>query len=34
MIPWEKEIYVAQLIGYIKEQNDKIKERNAKKKPR
>ena len=32
MIPWEKEIYVAQLINYIKEQNDKIKEKHAKKK--
>jgi hypothetical protein len=31
MIPWEKEIYVTQLVSFIKEQNDRIKERNMKK---
>ena len=30
MIPWEKEIYVTQLVSFIKDQNDKIKERNMK----
>jgi len=32
MIPWEKEIYVTQLISFIKEKNEKIKERNAQRK--
>jgi hypothetical protein len=32
MIPWEKEIYVTQLLTYIKEENKKIEERNAKRK--
>jgi len=27
MMPWEREIYVDMLITYIKEQNDKEKER-------
>jgi hypothetical protein len=27
MIPWEREIYVDMLITYIKEENDKAKER-------
>jgi hypothetical protein len=31
MIPWEREIYVAMLIQYIEEENEKIKQRqNAK----
>ena len=31
MIPWEREIYVAMLIQYIEEENEKIKKRqNAK----
>ena len=32
MIPWEKEIYVTQLLAFIKAENEKIKERNAKRK--
>jgi len=32
MIPWEKEIYVTQLLEFIKAENEKIKERNAKRK--
>ena len=27
MIPWEREIYVALLIQYIEEENEKIKQR-------
>ena len=27
MIPWEREIYVDMLINYIKEENEKTKER-------
>jgi hypothetical protein len=27
MMPWEREIYVAMLIQYIEEENQKIKER-------
>jgi hypothetical protein len=27
MLPWEREIYVAMLIHYIEEENDKIKQR-------
>jgi hypothetical protein len=30
MIPWEREIYIAMLIEYIKEENQKIKELNNK----
>jgi len=31
MIPWERDIYVAMLIQYIEEENEKIKQRqNAK----
>jgi hypothetical protein len=29
MLPWERDIYVALLIQYIKEENEKIKQRNA-----
>ena len=29
MIPWEREIYVAFLIEWIKEENDRIKKENA-----
>ena len=25
MLPWEREIYVAMLVDYIKEENDRIK---------
>lgn len=31
MIPWEREIYVALLSNYIKEENMKIQQANAKK---
>jgi hypothetical protein len=27
MIPWERDIYVAMLIQYVEEQNEKIKQR-------
>jgi hypothetical protein len=27
MLPWEREIYVAMLIAYIEEENQKIKEK-------
>jgi hypothetical protein len=27
MIPWERDIYIAMLIQYIEEENQKIKER-------
>jgi len=29
MIPWERDIYVAMLIQFIEEENEKIKQRNA-----
>lgn len=29
MIPWEKEIYVSQLINYIQTENEKIRDRMA-----
>ena len=29
MVPWEREIYVTLLSNYIKEENDKIRLRNA-----
>jgi hypothetical protein len=29
MIPWEKEIYIAQLVGYIQTENEKIRDRMA-----
>jgi len=29
MLPWERDIYVALLIQYITEENEKIKQRNA-----
>ena len=32
MLPWEREIYVDLLVTHIKEENDKIKERNRGKK--
>jgi hypothetical protein len=28
MIPWERDIYVALLIQYIEEENEKIKQKN------
>ena len=30
MIPWERDIYIAMLIQYIEEENQKIKERQKK----
>jgi hypothetical protein len=30
MIPWEREIYIAMLIEYIKEENQRVKELNNK----
>jgi hypothetical protein len=30
MIPWERDIYVAMLIQYIEEENEKIKQRQGK----
>ena len=32
MLPWEREIYVDMLITYIKEENEKEKQRKAKQK--
>jgi len=29
MLPWEREIYVALLVNYINEENEKIKARKA-----
>ena len=29
MIPWEREVYVAMLVEWIKEENDRIKKQNA-----
>jgi hypothetical protein len=31
MLPWERDIYIAMLIQYIEEENQKIKERQRKK---
>lgn len=28
MLPWEKEVYVAMLIQWLKEENDKAKQKN------
>ena len=30
MIPWEREVYVAMLVEWIKEENERIKRENAK----
>ena len=30
MIPWEREVYVAMLVEWIKEENERIKKQNAK----
>jgi hypothetical protein len=30
MLPWEREIYIAMLVEYIKEENDRMKEVNSK----
>lgn len=32
MLPWEREIYIAMLIQYIEEENEKIKQKNANRK--
>jgi hypothetical protein len=32
MMPWEREVYVGMLVNYVQEQNDRIRERNAKRK--
>ena len=32
MMPWEREVYVGMLIKHVQEQNEKIKERTAKRK--
>lgn len=29
MLPWERQIYVAMLIDFIKEENERIKKQNA-----
>ena len=29
MIPWEREVYVAMLVEWIKEENERIKRQNA-----
>jgi len=29
MMPWEREVYVTMLIEYIKEENERIKQKNA-----
>ena len=29
MMPWEREVYINLLINHIKEENDKIKQKNA-----
>jgi hypothetical protein len=31
MLPWERDIYVAMLVKYIEEENEKIKQQNASK---
>ena len=30
MIPWEREVYVAMLVEWIKEENERVKRENAK----
>jgi len=32
MMPWEREVYVGMLVNHVQEQNDRIRERNAKRK--
>jgi hypothetical protein len=34
MLPWERDIYVAMLVNYIEEENQKIKEQQASMKKR
>ena len=28
MLPWEREIYIAMLVGYIEKENERIKQQN------
>jgi hypothetical protein len=30
MLPWEREIYIAMLVDYVKEENERIKRLNSK----
>jgi hypothetical protein len=30
MMPWEREVYVGMLVNHVQEQNEKVKERTAK----
>jgi len=30
MLPWEREIYIALITSYLEEENERIKQRNAK----
>lgn len=30
MLPWEREIYIAMLVQYVKEENERIKKLNSK----
>jgi hypothetical protein len=30
MLPWEREIYVAMLVEHVKEENERIRQQNAK----
>lgn len=30
MLPWEREIYIAMLVDYVKEENERIKRMNSK----
>jgi hypothetical protein len=30
MLPWEREIYIAMLVDYVKEENERIKRQNSK----
>lgn len=32
MMPWEREVYVGMLVNHVQEQNEKIKERTARRK--
>jgi hypothetical protein len=34
MLPWERDIYIAMLVQYIEEENEKIKQQNASMKKR
>ena len=30
MLPWEREVYIAMLVEYVREENDRIKKQNQK----